>query len=232
MQSYLYRVIGSYDIRKLPCAIRFLIKLIMKIFILIISVLWSIAAYAQPAKDDSSRLTDLRKHIEFLANDKLEGRRSGTKGEKLAYKYIVKQFIRAGIEPITDYKNYLQPFPIRDGKKITKAIVYLNKVLLADSMYFPLPWSGNGKKKLRPGETWILDISPILTENLHNPHFDLLPFVYDSVKVLSQKNVNAVIIINTEWDLSNRKGGNVLAVETNKAFAAISADSDWAFYSH
>ncbi len=39
-----------------------------------------------------------------------------------------------------------------------------------------------------------------------------------------------IIIINTEWDLSNRKGGNVLAVETNKAFAAISADSDWAFY--
>jgi hypothetical protein len=37
-------------------------------------------------------------------------------------------------------------------------------------------------------------------------------------------------IIETVWDDSLRKGGQVLAVETNKAFKAISADVDWAFY--
>ena len=37
-------------------------------------------------------------------------------------------------------------------------------------------------------------------------------------------------IIETVWDDSLRQGGQVLAVETNKAFAAISADADWAFY--
>jgi hypothetical protein len=37
-------------------------------------------------------------------------------------------------------------------------------------------------------------------------------------------------IIETVWDDSLRKDGQVLAIETNKALAAISADSDWAFY--
>ncbi len=37
-------------------------------------------------------------------------------------------------------------------------------------------------------------------------------------------------IINTVWDDSLREGGRVLAEETNKAFGAISKDSDWAFY--
>jgi hypothetical protein len=37
-------------------------------------------------------------------------------------------------------------------------------------------------------------------------------------------------IIDTVWDEGNRSGGAVLAVETNKAFAAISKEADWAFY--
>ncbi len=37
-------------------------------------------------------------------------------------------------------------------------------------------------------------------------------------------------IIETVWDESLRAGGRVLAVETDKAFAAIASDSDWAFY--
>lgn len=37
-------------------------------------------------------------------------------------------------------------------------------------------------------------------------------------------------IIDTVWDDSLREGGKVLAVETNKAFQAISADTDWCVY--
>lgn len=39
-----------------------------------------------------------------------------------------------------------------------------------------------------------------------------------------------VRIIDTVWDDSLREGGRVLAVETDKALAAISPDADWAFY--
>lgn len=37
-------------------------------------------------------------------------------------------------------------------------------------------------------------------------------------------------IVDTIWDEGKREGGTVLAEETDKAFAAISADADWAFY--
>lgn len=46
------------------------------------------------------------------------------------------------------------------------------------------------------------------------------------------KNINSdkIKIIETVWDDKLVKGGQVLAVETNKAKSAISEDSDWAFY--
>jgi len=37
-------------------------------------------------------------------------------------------------------------------------------------------------------------------------------------------------IVYSVWDPAIRKGGEVLAIETNKAFNHISPDSDWAFY--
>lgn len=37
-------------------------------------------------------------------------------------------------------------------------------------------------------------------------------------------------IHHSVWDSSVRKGGEVLALETNKAFDLVPADSDWAFY--
>jgi glycosyltransferase involved in cell wall biosynthesis len=39
-----------------------------------------------------------------------------------------------------------------------------------------------------------------------------------------------VKIINTVWDDTLREGGRVLAVETDKAYNAISEDSDWCIY--
>lgn len=46
------------------------------------------------------------------------------------------------------------------------------------------------------------------------------------------KNINSpkIKIIETVWDDSLRQGGQVLAIETNKAFDAISKDVDWCFY--
>lgn len=46
------------------------------------------------------------------------------------------------------------------------------------------------------------------------------------------KNINSpkIRIIETTWDDSLREGGRVLAVETDKALAAVPADADWAIY--
>jgi Zn-dependent M28 family amino/carboxypeptidase len=54
----------------------------------------------------------LRGHLEFLADDALEGRAPGTRGGELAQKYIASQFRRLGLEPAGDSASYFQRVPI------------------------------------------------------------------------------------------------------------------------
>ncbi|MBA3318274.1 MAG: peptidase M28, partial [Gemmatimonadales bacterium] len=54
----------------------------------------------------------LRAHLEFLADDALEGRAPGTRGGELAQKYIASQFRRLGLEPAGDSGSYFQQVPI------------------------------------------------------------------------------------------------------------------------
>ncbi len=52
----------------------------------------------------------------------------------------------------------------------------------------------------------------------------------DTLGLIQSINSDKIQVIHTEWDDSLRVGGKVLAVETNKAFHAISEEYDWAFY--
>jgi Zn-dependent M28 family amino/carboxypeptidase len=54
----------------------------------------------------------LRAHIEFLADDALEGRAPGTRGGATAAKYIATQFERIGLEPAGDSGTWYQRVPI------------------------------------------------------------------------------------------------------------------------
>jgi hypothetical protein len=49
-------------------------------------------------------------------------------------------------------------------------------------------------------------------------------------ELIQSINSPKIKIINTVWDDSLRKGGEVLAKETDKAFAEVAKDSVWAFY--
>jgi Zn-dependent M28 family amino/carboxypeptidase len=54
----------------------------------------------------------LRAHLEYLADDALEGRRPGTRGAELAAKYIAAQFRRLGLEPAGEDGTYYHKVPI------------------------------------------------------------------------------------------------------------------------
>ncbi len=49
-------------------------------------------------------------------------------------------------------------------------------------------------------------------------------------KLIESIPSDKIKIVDSVWDPALREGGRVLAVETDKAFAHISPDSDWAFY--
>ena len=53
----------------------------------------------------------------------------------------------------------------------------------------------------------------------------------DATKELVQSiNSEKIKIFDSTWDKKIRKGGEVLAIETNKAFNLIDPESTWAFY--
>src|SRR5919199_2701949 len=92
----------------------------MRPALVLLSLLWSFPLLGQtPAARTAAaqvvRQVDpkvLRAHLEFLADDALEGRRPGTRGGELAAKYIAAQFERLGLEPAGDSGTYYHRVPI------------------------------------------------------------------------------------------------------------------------
>lgn len=54
----------------------------------------------------------MREDVSYLADDKLEGRQTGTEGETLASEYLIKRFEDLGLEP-KGAEGYLQPFSFK-----------------------------------------------------------------------------------------------------------------------
>jgi hypothetical protein len=52
----------------------------------------------------------------------------------------------------------------------------------------------------------------------------------DTLKLIEGIESKKIRIIHTIWDDTKREGGEVLALETDKAYSEISEDTDWAFY--
>lgn len=52
----------------------------------------------------------------------------------------------------------------------------------------------------------------------------------DTLQLIRNIDPHKIRIVETVWDDSLREGGKVLAIETDKAFSAIGADTDWCFY--
>lgn len=52
----------------------------------------------------------------------------------------------------------------------------------------------------------------------------------DTLGLIKSIDPKKIVIIETEWDETLREGGQVLAVETNKALRALPKNTDWAIY--
>jgi Zn-dependent M28 family amino/carboxypeptidase len=82
----------------------------IKILSMLLLQLLALTMYAQHITVEA-----IKPHISYLADDKLQGREPGTKGEKLAIKYISQQFKSYGLKPMGT-KGYTQPFAYKTKK--------------------------------------------------------------------------------------------------------------------
>jgi len=58
-----------------------------------------------------------RAAVEFLASDRLEGRDTGSPGERLAADYIAMQLARAGAKPLPGHRDMFMPFEFTAGTR-------------------------------------------------------------------------------------------------------------------
>ena len=95
----------------------------------------------------------VKRHTEYLASDKLEGRGQGSVGAELAAKYIAKQFKEMGLKPWNG-DSYLQKFDIPgQEKKESNVAGYIGSEYHSDkSIVFMAHYDAYGIRK-KEGET-------------------------------------------------------------------------------
>ncbi|HLY69417.1 MAG TPA: M20/M25/M40 family metallo-hydrolase, partial [Puia sp.] len=176
------------------------------LFAIILSGFFQFAFPQKLKKTDKIILANLETHIHYLANDKLEGRRTGTAGEKLASDYIVAAFEKDGLQPDAGNNQWLQPFDVNDGKQIDSSTFFsINGVALKPiEEFFPLAYSACGSAEGSPaialqenGVPWFFDLKETLEENQNNPHFDLDNAVHEKINEYAKKGATAVILYNS-----------------------------------
>jgi hypothetical protein len=109
----------------------------LKIFVILAITTSAFAQQvARPTRSDAVDPARLREHINYLASDKLEGRRTGSAGASEAAHYIANEFARLKLRPRLDrarvpkdrsdyISSYMQRFPFVAGVALGKS----NKML-------------------------------------------------------------------------------------------------------
>jgi aminopeptidase YwaD len=156
-------------------------------------------------KADKEIISNLQKHIDFLSNDKLEGRRTGTAGETLAAEYISQRFQERGLTP-KGSDNFLQPFEVYDGKRMSAntSLEIGDEKLQTGKDFFSFPYCPAIKLEALPAIAvresdmpWFLNLKETLEANSNNPHFNLEEFIITQMKDVSSKGATALFIYNT-----------------------------------
>jgi hypothetical protein len=131
------------------------IKILSRLSVYTIVTALSVAVLAQQPSPSVPSLDRLREHIEYLASDTLEGRRTGTPGANDAAHYIAGEFNRYGLRPGIqtarpartrgeNLAHYLQPFP------------FVNSVSLGkNNLFFVNPGLADDTAQFRVGEDWM-----------------------------------------------------------------------------
>ncbi|MDA0810799.1 MAG: M20/M25/M40 family metallo-hydrolase [Verrucomicrobia bacterium] len=111
---------------------------------------------------------DILKHITYLASEKLQGRLTGTEGEKLATEYVAAMFKKIGLVPAGDDGTSYDPFEFTAGVDLgPENSMALGDDALDQDVWRPLSFSQTGE--ITPSEIvfagYGLDVPESTTES-------------------------------------------------------------------
>lgn len=104
------------------------------------------AKSAAVATSADFRGADILRHVDYLCRPELEGRLTGTPGEKLATEYVAAFFDALGLEPAGDDGGWFQTFPFTSGVALGKdnRLTWNERQYKLDEDFRPLAFAKNG----------------------------------------------------------------------------------------
>lgn len=162
-------------------------------------------------KEQVLTVSNLQKHVQYLADDKLEGRRTGSAGEVLAMDYLIQQYKVLGIDA-KGSNGYIQEFEINEGLQIETSTVLKinNQSLVLNEDFFPVAYSALKWVKGAPaialseaGQPWFRDLKELLDENKTNPHFDIEESIKKMANEAAAKKATALLLFNSSSVVDN-----------------------------
>jgi Zn-dependent M28 family amino/carboxypeptidase len=179
---------------------------------------------------------DLEAHLQFIASDELEGRETGTRGQKVAARYLSTQFQKMGLQPGNNgqwYQTYeLNRLVVTDatitlsGKEtlaLGKGFFCLNKAALAADLLLDYAYAGYGIDTKNYDNLKGLDLK------------DKMAVILAGEPMLNGKSIISGTDIPSEWKsdfslkvnaLKDKGAQAVMVIVTDQEFKK-SADSPW-----
>jgi len=169
-------------------------------------------------------IKNFKAHIVYLADDKLKGRATASKGEELAYEYIIDEFEAIGLSKIKGDDDFLLPFDFYRGLTLgAENVLKLDgQMLELGHQYYPVGQSANKsytgkivnvkygieaddlgynnyvkrKKKLK-GKAVLIDLSNPAPKN---PHSEYAPYngINYRIEKAIEKGAGAILFYNSD----------------------------------
>lgn len=173
-------------------------------------------AIAEQQKADQVIIDNLKAHVQYITDDKLEGRSTGSAGEAMAMQYISNQFKAIGLQP-KGTNGYIQEFVIEEGKQIEPSTyLSLNGTrLMLKRDFIPLAFSATKATKGMPamalrerGVPWFFDVKELLDANTGNTTFNMNDALKKEALRSAAKGATALFIYNSSSTSDNIRFDN------------------------
>ncbi len=170
-------------------------------FLLLAAACSSLAVNGEK-KSERRAAQQIQTDITYLASDELEGRRTGTEGERKAVEYIEARYKKLKIGGYNGQYRY--PFHFTYGREIAKSstISINGAVLRLEDEAFPLPFSATQHvagevlpEVTEQGNIWMVPIYAD-REQANDPHFDAEKHMYEAAKEAKKGGASGVVFFD------------------------------------
>jgi hypothetical protein len=158
--------------------------------------------FSRISKEDKKMIRALQADITYLASDALQGRRTGTEGERLAGDYIISFYRKLKIPAFgADYRH---PYSFTRGREPGQTSISLNgQSTQMGAGVIPFAFSANGEVNgdvlidvQEQGAIWALPLyaSP---DEAANPHFDAEKAAWDKAREAAKTGATGVLFYDS-----------------------------------